>query len=706
MNPINQNSSSDAGFRAQVKQLDKILTELENLWPERRDLLRRWQQSLITIAELRLNFSLPITCIGPVKSGKSTLINTLAGADLLPTGAGITTSFPTTLSAGKKFSAEIKLQPETVIREMFSRAANLLSCNETEACDRSPFASPERLRVKKLLSNYQANGNLTQYGIFNESYRLLKNIINGSEKVGEYYLEKNLNFTIENPDDPDYRQFIRDETLSPFLSEIHIKAPLKLLPPHLSLRDLPGLDTPNPSHQSIIIQQLSESPALLYVINSRIGLRQADYQLLEHLHKLGLHERLLFVINLDLDVHADADEINRMSKRCSDELNELGFTQPKYAFSTLALFWSRQEIAEKLNPSCKRRWQTWQEDSDKLEISTAGARQFLDRLLELSRNESGETLLRHSEKRLQQVYNNTRRLIKSEIKHLIKTDKTSDSDSDQWRDDRDKIEAVLLETERIISGACSEVEKLCHMQITRWLDDTGEQSLRKQLEVIITNYQVPVGLMPEKNRNPLTPVKIIDNHFQLTIPAQIQEKATLETIRFLKTLHLEFNRNLIKGCIPLFVICENLTRDNGIDQNELPLPVKISGEIPLFTLKSEAEERFAIVSKIQSLSQLLGRKIVHFRQHLSLSQEYGLQIKKAAHKELPRWLKNYREQLKFAFIRPHIKECQKLITDFFTDFFESTQSALAHSREIAANNHEATTKRVAELEDILNRLEK
>ena len=705
MNSINQNNSPGAGFSARVKQLGKVLTEVENLWPEKRDLLQRWQQSLVTINELRLNFSLPVTCIGPVKSGKSTLINTLAGADLLPTGAGITTSFPTTLSAGKKFSAEIKLQPETVINEMFSRAANLLFSNETEIGERSPFASSERFQVKKLLDNYQTNGNLTRHGIFNESYRLLKNIISGTEKVSEYYIEKNLNFTIADPDNSSYRQFIRDETLSPFLSEIHIKAPLKLLPPHLSLRDLPGLDTPNPSHQSIIIQQLSESPALLYVISSRIGLRQADYQLLEHLHKLGLHERLLFVINLDLDVHADADEINSMSKRCSDELNELGFSQPKYAFSTLALFWSRQEIADKLNPTCKRRWQTWQEDPDKLKISAAGARQFLDRLLELGRNESGETLLRHSEKRLQQIHNNTRRLIESEIEQLTTPDKSLHSNVGQLRDHRDKIDAVLHETERIISGVCNEVEKFCHNQITRWLDATGDQGLRKQLEIIIANYQVPAELIPEKNRNPLTPVKIIDNHFQLTIPSQIQERTTLETIRFFKTLQLEINQHLLKGCIPLFVICENFTTDNGVDQNGLPLPVKISGEIPLFTLKSEAEERFAIVSKIQDLSQLLGRKIFRFRKRLTLSQEYALQIKKAAHKELPRWLKNYREQLKFAFIHPHIDECRKLITDFFTDFLESTQTALTHSGKIADNNREAAARRADKLKDILSHLQ-
>ncbi len=704
MNSSTDKNNSASNFSRSIKHLEKLLAEIKILWPEKAELLQRRQQSLSSIAELRLNFSLPLTCIGPVKSGKSTLINTLAGADLLPTGAGITTSFPATLTAGKKFSAEIKLQPETIINEMFTRAVGLLFSDETETGARSPFSVSERQQVKKLLDGYQNSGNLTRHGIFNESYRLLKNIIAGAEKIGGYYLDKNLDLSLDDPDNPAYRKFIRDETLSPFLNEIHIKAPLKLLPPHLSLRDLPGLDTPNPSHQSIIIQQLSESPALLYVISSRIGLRQADYQLLEHLHKLGLHERLLFVINLDLDVHANTDELNKMSERCADELGELGFAQPKYAFSALALFWSQPGIADKLNPAARRRWESWQEDKEKFNLSITGARKFLARLRELGRNESEEALLQHSEKLLQQVKNNTRRLLESEISRLTQADEAVNPDGKPLFDDCARVESVRVESERIITGICNEAEKFCHQQIARWLDERGPSGLLRQLEMIIAGYQAPENLIPEKTRNPLTPVRIIDNHFQMTIPAQIQERVTLETLRFLKTLHTELNLRLNKGCLPLFVICENFTQNQEIDQEELPLPLKINGQIPLFTLKNEVEERFAIVNKTRDLIRLLGRKITRFKKRRSLSQEYSRQIKKAAQKELPRRLNNYREQLKFAFMRPHINECRKIITDFFTDFLESTQAALAQSGKIADHNRETAAEKAAELENILERL--
>ena len=698
-------NKSATSFSSRVHNLEKVLTQLEILSPENGELLQRWRQTLANINELRLNFSLPVTCIGPVKSGKSTLLNTLAGADLLPTGAGITTSFPTTLSAGQEFSAEIRLQPESIVNEMFIRAANLLLSDELKNPRPNLFADKERLQVKNLLNDYQNSGNLTRHGIFNESYRLLKNLTLGAEKVSAYYRNSELEFTCTDPEDSDYRNFIRDESLSPFLRGIHLKAPLKLLPAHLSLRDLPGLDTPNPSHQSIIIQQLSESPALIYVISSRIGLRQADYQLLEHLHQLGLQERLLFVINLDLDVHDNATELEAMTRRCTDELDELGFTQPKYAFSALALFWSREEIAINLNTANNHRLQSCQEEQEKLEISDLGARQFLDRLLDLGRNEAGKALLAHSDKRLLQVYNNTRRLLDNEFKRLAQMDESLNSDLSRQDEDRHKIEAVLNETGRIITGVCNEVEKFCYSEIGHWLDSTKEKSLRRQLEQIISAYEAPLDQLPKKSRNPLTPMRIIDNHFQLTVPARLQETATLATLRFLETLHSEINRRLLKGCAPLFIICENFVTNDELDQNELPLPVKIGGEIPLFTLSSEAEERFGIIDKVCNLAQLLGSKFVRFRRKLTLAQEYNQQIKKAALKELPRWLRNYREQLKFALIHHHMDECRDLSMTFFTDLLASTQANLKYHDQLNGDDREAATRYATELEELSKQLQ-
>ncbi len=691
-------------FNRRIQRLDKILSNLETETPQGQSYLQRWRQTLTTLTGLRSSFSLPITCIGPVKSGKSTLINTLAGADLLPTGAGITTSFPTTVSAGKKFSAHIQLQPENTINELFSRAVGLLFSDDLNDRQLSLFKTTDRLEIEDLLNKYQRAGKLTQHGIFNESYRLLRNLTNGAKIVTEHYHTQQLDFTIADPDDMRYRRFIQDEALSPYLLGIEIKATLKLLPQYLALRDLPGLDTPNPSHQNIIVQQLSESPALIYVISSRIGLRQADYQLLEHLRELGLEERLLFVINLDLDEHDDKSELEYMITRCSDELIELGFRQPLYAFSSLALFWSRPETFAQLNTTCQQRFARWQEEGEKLSLSSLGAEQFLNRLLDLGKNRATTALLQHSEKRLQQIINNTQRLLKTQITGLSGENNTLNSDLNLQHTNRQKIDAVLKEAERIISGVCDDIEKYSYTEITKWLNDKKNKSLQSHLSQIIESYHPPLELLPEKIRNPLTPVRIIDNHFELTIPTKLRERVVIETINFMADLHLEINQRLLNGCAPLFIICENLISATCNPQEELPLPIKIGGEMPCFTMKSDAEERFAFVDKIHNLITLWSKKLIHFRRRRPLGEEYGLQLKKATLKELPRWLGNYREQLKYAFLRHHLKECHDLVSTFFIDLLASTEIALEHSEQLAGDHHLTTAKKIKDLQTIEGQL--
>ncbi|MBN2808951.1 MAG: dynamin family protein [Deltaproteobacteria bacterium] len=694
-------------FNLRVERLAKLLMELEEAMPQGRDFLQRWRQTLISLTGLRSSFSLPITCIGPVKSGKSTLINTLAGADLLPTGAGITTSFPTTVRAGQKFSADIELQPEKTINEMFCRAAQLLFSDDLDNRQPSPFNPDDRTRIEGLLDNYQRSSRLTQHGIFNESYRLLRNLIHGAETVAEHYRNEELKFSIDDPEDQEYRIFIRDEHLSPFLLGIEIKAVLKLLPPYLALRDLPGLDTPNPSHQSIIVQQLSESPALIYVISSRIGLRQADYQLLEHLRELGLEERLLFVINLDLDEHHDKKELETIITRSREELSELGFNQSVYAFSSLALFWSQPEIQAQLNKTCRQRFSRWQEEKEKLAYSTLEAENFLQRLQDLGKNRATTALLQHSEKRLQQIIGNSQRLIQNQITVLSGENRAITSDLSLQRNSREKIDAVLRDVERIITGICSDIEKYSFSETAAWLNRRNSKSLHNHLTRLIENYHPPLELLPEKSRNPLTPVRIIGNHFEMTVPGQLRERVVIETLNFLTELHQEINRRLLSGCTPMFIICANFISAAGDapDESELPLPIKIGGDIPAFPMSSSAEERFAFIGKIQELLSLWSKKILHFKQRRPLGEEYGRQLKKAALKELPRWLGNYAEQLKYALLRVHLNLCHDLISTFFSDRLTSTELALEHSEQLAGDSQLATAEKIKKLKAIEARLE-
>jgi len=142
-------AASSEKFLSEIKRLESILERMEEDFPGNSH-LQRWRQTLPGLAEMRRSFSLPLTCIGPVKSGKSTLINTLAAADLLPTGAGITTSFPTTVRAARKFSAHIVLQSEEKIRGIFDQALKLLFGDELGDSPPRLFASDDHSRLLEL----------------------------------------------------------------------------------------------------------------------------------------------------------------------------------------------------------------------------------------------------------------------------------------------------------------------------------------------------------------------------------------------------------------------------------------------------------------------------------------------------------------------------------------------------------------------------
>ncbi|HDS17324.1 MAG TPA: hypothetical protein ENN66_12115 [Proteobacteria bacterium] len=673
-------TETPTSFAARAKNLELLLDELTADQPQNHDHLERWRQSLENLKVLRSDFILPLTCIGPVKSGKSTLINTLAGAELLPTGAGITTSFPTTVRAGKTFSARIRLQPQELITQLFTTAATLLFRDLPERKDFSPFRESDRARVSELLDEFQQEGTLTRHGIFNESYRLLRNLLSGAEQVQTYYQNANLDLTIIS-EGSNYRDFIRDESLSPYLVDISLTTPIQHLPPYLALRDLPGLDTPNQSHQAIIIQQLAESPVLAYIISSRMGLRQADYQLLEHLRTMGLEERLLFIINLDLDEHPDLNELETMLERCRQELRELGFTQEIYAFSSLALLWSKPHIYEKLAAPLRQRLERWRAEKEKLAFSSQGADLFLARLSTLGKSDAAKALFHHSESRLQQIHNHLERLISSQLSLLSQEEQLLLSEQEKQTHKRKQLDKVLQESERITTGLSQKIEKSAFFRINHWLENRNENGLHHQLRQLLENYQVPLDLIPDKNRNPMAPIRIIDNHFKLTMLPKLREQVMLASLNFLQRLHQEIKQQFIDGSIPLFIISSNFVDDQDTELQELPLPLKIEGTLPEFTFSSKAEERFELIEKIQELFLLWGRKATFFRRRRPLGEEYGRRLKRKLIQDLPRQLSNYSEQIKYALLRPHLESCRLLVSNFFSDLLLSCEMTLQPSRD-------------------------
>ena len=80
-------------LRQRVEILEETLQEMEEQGLLERRANARWKEHLHQVNRSLEDALLRVAVVGSVKSGKSTLINALAGRDFLKRGAGITTPF-------------------------------------------------------------------------------------------------------------------------------------------------------------------------------------------------------------------------------------------------------------------------------------------------------------------------------------------------------------------------------------------------------------------------------------------------------------------------------------------------------------------------------------------------------------------------------------------------------------------------------------
>ncbi|RLB57730.1 MAG: hypothetical protein DRG80_07825, partial [Deltaproteobacteria bacterium] len=262
-----------SSLHARLETMNNIVRGLRITIPEEQSKLDKWLATIHELLRFSDQFSLPVTVIGPVKSGKSTLLNTLLGQNILPMGAGITTTFVTAIHHGNDLHDEISLIPPDQADNLFQKSCHFLFASELGESEVSLFEPDDRQRIKQLLEDFSQKTTLTRHGSFDRDYQLLKNFLTGYGSLADYYQREQLNLSFSQEQLEQFRGFITNEPVSTFLEQATVFFPFTILPKYVVMQDCQGLDTPSPGQQALAIQQLATSPILIYVISSRMGLR-------------------------------------------------------------------------------------------------------------------------------------------------------------------------------------------------------------------------------------------------------------------------------------------------------------------------------------------------------------------------------------------------------------------------------------------------
>ncbi len=305
---------------------------------------------------------LRVAVVGVIKSGKSTLINSLLGKDTVKRGAGVVTAITTRIRKGKKNKARLLLKSWDEINGILRTNLELFSDDPGEKA----FISALDLRRKKdreflakALKRLKSEFPVIDQGIHPETlsiqhalegYNGCKDIVQADETELVFEsraFEKHKNFTANAA----HAFFVKDACLEIFGTALE---------PQMEMADCQGADSTDPAQLTQVIQYLERANLIIYCISSRTGLRKSDMEFLKTIKRMGLLDNLIFVNNCDLSEHENLQDLKAIEDRIRLELTFLMDSPQLFGFSALMDLFENQ--SGRITKRNAKQLELWQED--------------------------------------------------------------------------------------------------------------------------------------------------------------------------------------------------------------------------------------------------------------------------------------------------------------------------------------------------------
>jgi GTPase SAR1 family protein len=437
------------------------------------DSLEAWKATTNTVHRQLGEEMIRVAVVGSIKSGKSTLVNSLFGGDYLKRGAGVVTSIVTKIRPGTSMRAKLEFKTWDDVNTDMSQALILFSASPQESEDGQFDINREedRIRLQKDVSGLNA-GRLISEDARDPNSVLILEYLKGYERIKSLVSFEPKTHVFEEAEFHRQKEFVGEESLAVYLKDIV----LTLFPPegfgeNIEIADCQGSDSPNPLHLTMIQDYLLSAHLIIYVLSSRTGLRQSDIKFLNIIKKMGLLRNIFFVVNCDLSEHDNLTGMTKLVERARDELSMIVPDPDVFAFSALHnLFKDLAHKKDALSRKDLLRLEQWQEEADMVAFSAQGTDRFMQAVVRKISEDRFRLLLQTNLERISTMASAMRDW--AQINHDLLTKdageiKAAFAEMEKRRKASDQVTAVIKDT---LDGTTEKLKRELRDDVDRFFD--------------------------------------------------------------------------------------------------------------------------------------------------------------------------------------------------------------------------------------------
>jgi hypothetical protein len=646
--------------------------------------------------------------VGPIKSGKSTFVNSMFQGDYLKRGAGVVTSIVTRIRSADQLSAALFFKSWDDVNAEMDQALVLFPAIEWKTDNK--YLDIRRRKDREGLQ--EAMKNLKTESLFTNDSRdvnsmLLMLYLNGYDRVQDIVSTETVTRRFEGDSFQNHRDFVGDDSLAVYLKDIQLEIDNPWIDRDVEIADCQGSDSPNPLHLAMIQDYLLRTHLLVYVISSRTGLRRADIKFLNMIRSMGILDSILFVINCDISEHETHDDLMVLVNKVCEELSLIKPNPEVYTISALYnLFEARKE---QLNEKDKLRLQYWQKEKEIVDYLDEQTKNFGIAFQKKFTGERNELLIKNHLERTG--------LMAAGIHDAVTIQKDIIArDADSAREIIDKIiqhqqgmNEIQSMVKNTLEGASHRLKKELKDGTDTFFDSRSGSvispilSFIKGYEVLYANFLEPLTQLGFSNT-----LYQVFQEFKRHLDEFVAETINPEIIRFVRSKEIYISEYFESTVKPYESLVEDAMRsydttmnsfgirigepNRKIDIPNIRLIADIAGlYLPAaaatmhFTakIKTEAVLRYGVYSIFRSIKKLMRRSLGDEKNEAVDALKDGVvRLKHQTENSVVSHFKDYRENLKFQYLFKLVDAVSKAVHKNVLDRFQSYMTDLSKMAEL------------------------